>query len=78
MKSDPLPVRLGVRVDDTNPLHHLWNNNGTWWCHFTVHHPDGTAERVRLSLRTREADEARRKRDRLFARLNQPERRVAA
>ena len=32
--------------------HHLWNNNGTWWCHFTVHTANGQKRRVRRSLRT--------------------------
>ena len=60
---------LAVRVDGTNRFHHLWNNNGTWWCHFTVHNPDYTVERVRLSLKTGDAEEALRRRDRMFARL---------
>ncbi len=49
-----------------NPDHHLWNNRGTWWCHFTLHRPDYTAERVRVSLRTREVTEARLRRDELL------------
>ena len=47
--------------------HHLWNNNGTWWFHGTFHKPDGTAERVRTSLRTKCVREARRKRDRVVS-----------
>ena len=46
-----------------NPDHNIWNNNGTWWCHFTVHNPDYTKERVRVSLHTKDRDEARRRRD---------------
>lgn len=46
-----------------NRDHHIWNNNGTWWAHFTVHHPDHTKERVRVSLHTKDVDEARRRRD---------------
>jgi hypothetical protein len=46
-----------------NPDHHIWNNNGTWWCHFTVHNPDYTKERVRVSLHTKDRHEARRRRD---------------
>lgn len=46
-----------------NPDHHIWNNNGTWWCHFTVHNPDHTKERVRVSLHTKNRDEARQRRD---------------
>lgn len=47
------------------PNHHLWNNHGTWWIHYTVHHGP-TKERVRQSLATRCLNEARRKRDALF------------
>lgn len=46
-----------------NPDHHLWNNRGTWWCRFTLHRSDHTAERVRVSLKTRDVTEARRRRD---------------
>lgn len=49
-----------------NPDHHIWNNNGTWWCHFTVHKSDYTAERVRVSLRTRDPEIARERRDLLM------------
>lgn len=59
--------QLAVRVDDENPNHHLWNNRGTWWCHFTLHRPDYTAERIRVSLKTRSLDEARVRRDELLA-----------
>jgi hypothetical protein len=62
-------TRLAVRVDDANRNHHLWDNNGSWWCHFTVHWPDDTAERVRVSLKTSNVDQARLRRDRLFARI---------
>ncbi len=57
---------LAVRVNDENPDHHLWNNRGTWWCHFTLHRSDYTAERVRVSLKTRSLDEARSRRDELL------------
>jgi hypothetical protein len=53
----------------SNPDHHLWNNRGTWWCHFTLHRPDYTAERVRVSLRTRDLAEARLRRDELLRRF---------
>jgi Holliday junction resolvase RusA-like endonuclease len=29
------------------PNHHLWNNNGTYWCHYTVHEADYTKRRGR-------------------------------
>jgi len=50
-----------------NPNHHLWNNRGTWWCHFTIHREDYTAERVRVSLKTKDVEIARSRRDELFA-----------
>ena len=55
-----------IRVLAHNPDHHLWNNHGTWWCHYTVHLPDYTKRRVRLSLRTPRVDQARKLRDRLL------------
>ena len=64
-----LPAILATRIDAANPDHHLWNNRGTWWCHFTLHRSDYTAERVRVSLRTRDAAEARLRRDELLRRF---------
>ena len=61
--------RIAVRIDSSNPLHHLWNNNGTWWCHLTVHRSDHTKRRVRISLKTANPDDACRRRDALFSRL---------
>ena len=57
-----------VRIDDANPLHHLWCNNGTWWVHYTLHF-DFRRRRIRRSLGTRSLDEAVRRRDELLARL---------
>jgi hypothetical protein len=42
-----------LRVDLTNPLHHLWCNNGTWWVHDTLHF-GGRKRRIRRSLGTAE------------------------
>jgi hypothetical protein len=69
-----------LRVDDANPLHHLWCNNGTWWVHYTLHF-DGRKRRIRRSLGTRVVDEAVRRRDELLAQLARqgepvPERRL--
>jgi hypothetical protein len=58
-----------LRIADTNPDHHLWNNNGTWWIHYTLHLPDYTKQRVRRSLSTRHSRTARRRRDEIFAEL---------
>jgi len=46
--------------------HHLWNNNGTYWSHFTLHLPDYTKERLRLSLDTQDLNTARARRDSLI------------
>jgi len=61
-------ARRSLRIDEHNPLHHLWNNNGTWWVHFTEHLPDFTKRRVRRSLGTRDQEEAVRRRDALLGR----------
>ncbi|MEA3208794.1 MAG: hypothetical protein QOE70_1851 [Chthoniobacter sp.] len=59
--------RLSLRVNPANPNHHLWNNNGTWFIHYVVHPTPITKERVRHSLRTKSLEEARVRRDALFA-----------
>lgn len=64
--SDAVPA---IRIADANPDHHLWNNNGTWWIHYTLHLPDYTKQRVRRSLSTRRSNIARRRRDEIFADL---------
>lgn len=53
----------GGMKSSVNPDHHLWNNHGTWWCHFTVHKSDYTKHRVRVSLHTKDLDTARQRRD---------------
>lgn len=62
-------AQLSLRLTAGNPNHHLWNNNGTWWCHFTLHLPDFTKQRIRRSLRTTDLDTARTRRDALLVRL---------
>lgn len=47
----------------TNLNHNIWNNNGTWWAHYTVHHDDYTKQRVRVSLGTDDVEIARALRD---------------
>jgi hypothetical protein len=59
--------KLATRLNSENPNHHLWNNRGTWWAHFTLHRDDYTAERVRISLRTRDVEEARQRRDEILS-----------
>jgi hypothetical protein len=60
---------LSARINTENPRHHLWLNNGTWWCHFVLHF-DFRARRIRRSLGTTSLDEAIRRRDALFAKLS--------
>ena len=57
---------LAIRLDPNNPDHHLWNNNGTWWCHFTIYPDALTKQRIRRSLGTRSRAEAHVRRDRLL------------
>ena len=60
-------TKIALRINDDNPNHHLWNNRGVWWCHVTVHKPDSTAERLRFSLKTRDIEKARSRRDKILA-----------
>jgi hypothetical protein len=57
---------LAIRFTD-NPNHHLWNNHGTYWCHYTEHLPDYTKRRVRKSLGTDNLGIARVIRDTLLS-----------
>lgn len=52
-----------MNTHSPNPDHNIWNNNGTWWCHYTIHDSSSTARRVRVSLETKDVDEARQRRD---------------
>ena len=60
---------LRIRVRDENRNHHLWNNHGTWFLHYTVHPTPFTKERVRRSLGTPLLAVARERRDAFFAQL---------
>ena len=62
-REPPMNTKLAIRVREGNPDHHLWNNNGTWWCHYTEHLPDYTKRRVRRSLGTTDRAIARFLRD---------------
>jgi hypothetical protein len=56
---------LSIRIDDSNPDHHLWRNRGTWWIHYTEHR-GSRKHRCRHSLHTRDLAEARARRDAFF------------
>ena len=58
---------LSRRQKTAGPNHHLWNNHGGWWFHCTFHLPDGTAERVRVNLKTDDLSSARMRRDSILA-----------
>jgi hypothetical protein len=62
----PRPL-LRIRLRAENPDHHLWNNHGTWFLHYTVHPTPFTKERVRRSLGTPDLATARERRDVFFA-----------
>jgi hypothetical protein len=64
-----MPVaRLTIRPTPGNDLHNLWNNNGTFWVHYTLTW-DGRKRRIRRSLGTKDEAEAIKLRDELFARI---------
>ena len=58
-----------LRISEANPNHHLWNNNGTWFLHYTVYPTPFTKERIRRSLGTKDVKLARERRDQFFAHL---------
>lgn len=58
-----------IRIDPQNPNHHLYNNNGHWWIHYTLHYPNYTSARIRESLKTQNLQTARQRRDLIFAGL---------
>jgi len=60
----------GIRVRTENQNHHLWNNHGTWFLHYTVHPTPFTKERIRRSLGTKEVEVARERRDAFFSQLS--------
>lgn len=64
-----MSTQISIRLNPANPDHHLWNNHGTWFLHYTLHRPDFTKQRVRSSLRTADLREARRRRDASLALL---------
>jgi hypothetical protein len=59
----------GIRVSAANENHHLWNNHGTWFLHYTIHPTPFTKERIRRSLGTKDLTLARERRDTFFAHL---------
>ena len=66
-KQETSKGELAVRINAATPNHHLWNNNGTWWLHYTVYPTPVTAERKRISLKTKDFLVARTRRDTILA-----------
>ena len=62
----PAAPKLSIRVSEANRLHHLWNNNGTWWIHYTIHPDAYTKARVSRSLRTHDLATAQHRRDEIL------------
>jgi hypothetical protein len=77
MQNEPF-LRLVTRRTDTNPNHHIWNNNGTWWIRFTLRSTEGESIRPAYSLKTPDLDAARRKRDGILADLHANSGNIAA
>ena len=48
------------------PDHHMWNNNGSWWAHYSVTRVRGRSKRMRVSLCTKSRKVARQRRDQLL------------
>jgi RNA polymerase sigma factor (sigma-70 family) len=68
----PSPRTLAIRSVMHNPNHHLWNNNGTWFCKFRIKNPDGSVQRINQSLRTHCVEDARLRRDELMQAFQNP------
>ena len=60
-----------IQIDLRNRNHHIWNNNGSLWLHYTMKvwdYRDFTykVKRIRKNLKTKSIREARRQRDAIF------------
>ena len=64
-----IAILPGIRVRAENENHHLWNNHGTWFLHYTIHPTPFTKERIRRSLGTKDILVARSRRDTFFENL---------
>lgn len=59
--------KLVTRNDrPSGPDHHIWDNNGTWWCHLSLARKHGRSKRIRFSLHTNNRREARERRDQIM------------
>lgn len=61
---------LKMRAVEKNPNHHIWNNNGTWYCKFVLILANGERSTISNSLDTKDVELARHKRDVLIRLYN--------
>lgn len=67
-------IRLIMRGDRKSSRHHMWPNNGTWFCHCCIGFAEGNTEKVerfRFSLHTANELEAVQRRDFAISELAQ-------
>jgi hypothetical protein len=62
----PISGTLAIRSVAHKLNHHLWNNNGTWFCKFRVRAAGGSVQRINQSLQTKCVEDARLRRDELM------------
>jgi RNA polymerase sigma factor (sigma-70 family) len=68
----PISGTLAIRSVAHKLNHHLWNNNGTWFCKFRVRAPGGSVQRINQSLQTKCIEDARLRRDALMQGFQNP------
>lgn len=69
---------ISRRQKIAGPNHHLCNNHGHWWFHATFHLVNGTAQRVRFSLKTCDLETARARRDKILSQSQDNQTSIAA
>lgn len=60
-------------IKEHNPNQFIWNNNGTYWLHWTPYDRVIKHPRIRQTLGTRNIEEARARRDLFIRSWNQKE-----
>jgi hypothetical protein len=68
----PISGTLAIRSVAHKLNHHLWNNNGTWFCKFRVRAAGGSVQRINQSLQTKCIEDARLRRDELMQAFQNP------
>jgi hypothetical protein len=61
-------VRTTLKMIRKNPYHNIYNNNGTYWIHYTVR-KGNKAKRLRKALKTSDINQAVKRRDEFFKKL---------